>query len=96
MSDTVKFTFDEYTRLNPTTPLWVQMEIANEVMAAERRRRFWVYLHLARALRNKGIKIPPCFSPNREHWLKRFVDAYCDGEASTIEEFVEREKRQKK
>lgn len=75
-------------------PLWMQFEIANERADAEWRRRLWIYWQLSNALRDKKIKIPPTFNPSHEHWLKRFVDAYCDGEVKSIEEFVEREKKQ--
>lgn len=79
-------------RKDEQIPLWMQLEIANERADAEWRRRLWIYWHLSNALRDKKIKIPPTFNPLREHWLKRFVDAYCDGEVKSIEEFVELEK----
>lgn len=81
-----------YCRNDIQIPLLVRFEIANEQADAEWRRRLWIYWQLSNVLRDKKIKIPPTINPSREHWLKRFVDAYCDGEVKNIEEFVEREK----
>ena len=79
-----------FLRQDVQIPLWMQIEIANERVDAEWRRRLWIYWQLRNALRDKKIKIPPTINPSREHWLKRFVDAYCDGEVKRIEGFVER------
>lgn len=54
------------------------------------RKRFWI------AYLSRKYNIKPTFNPTREHRLIRLVNDFVDGKISSIEEFVERYKEQKR